>query len=216
MIPDPVLAWVFTVCFGATGVVSLVALVRSRTWTDRGSYFAHVLMSVSMAVMPWAWSMAIPALLQIVVFTAAALWYVGLAVLRPQTHAGPEGPGHHHRTGYRVYHGAMMAAMVWMSVLMTLMMGGGTSGDHMHDMGGMDRGGAGTAVMTGLWAQPVWAVIVTVAFVAMFVAAAVWFLVDLVRAPEGPTPTAPLSPIAQTLLNLVMAIGMAASFLVMG
>ena len=69
--------------------------------------------------------------------------------------------------------------------------------------------------MTGLWQQPVWAVAVTLGFVALFAVATVWFLVDLARTPAGPRGAAPLSPLAQTLLNLVMAIGMGASFLVM-
>lgn len=217
MILDPVLAWALTTCFAATGAVSLAALLRSRAWADRGSYLAHLLMSVSMAIMPWPWAMAIPPLLQVLVFTSAALWYAGLAVLLPRTHAGPEGLDHHGRAGYLVYHAAMMAAMVWMAVLMTLLMGGSTSGDDAHmsgmDMGGMDASAGGIA---GLWQQPPWAVAVTIAFVAMFATAAARFVVDLVRAPATSPVAAPLSPVSQTLLNLVMALGMGASLLVMG
>lgn len=216
MIPDPALAWTFTVWFTATGVVSLVALVRSRTWSDRGSYFAHVLMSLSMAIMPWAWSTAAPPLLQILVFTIAALWYVGLAVFRPRTHAGPEAGGHHSGPLLLAYHAAMMAAMVWMSALMTMMMGGST-GDGMPDHGGMSMPGMDMAggAMTGLWQQPAWVVAITLGFVALFAVATVWFLVDLARTPAGSRGAAPLSPLVQTLLNLVMAIGMGSSFLVM-
>lgn len=213
MIQDPALAWTVTVWFAATGAVSVIALLRSRSWPDVGSYLAHVLMSVSMAIMPWSWSMAVPAILQIVVFSAAALWYVGLAVFRPRVHAGPEGGGHHSGPLLLGYHAVMMAAMVWMSALMTLMMGGSTAGGGMHMHGSMPMGA--TVSMTGLWQQPIPVVAVTVAFVALFAAATVWFFVELLGMSPAPHGTAPLSPLVQTLLNLFMAIGMGASFLVM-
>lgn len=215
MIPDPALAWTFTAWFTVTGAVALVALLRSRTWADCGSYLAHVLMSVSMAIMPWSWSAAVTPLLQIVVFTVAAVWYVGLAVFRPHVHAGPEAAGHHSGPLLLAYHAAMMAAMVWMSALMTLMMGGSASGSGMHMHGGDMAGMSSGATMTGLWQQPVWAVVITLGFVGMFAVAAVWFVVELTTAPSSSRGSAPLSPIVQTLLNLVMAIGMGASFLVM-
>ncbi|UAJ81732.1 DUF5134 domain-containing protein (plasmid) [Leifsonia sp. ZF2019] len=215
MIPDPALAWTFTAWFTVTGAVALVALVRSRSRADRGSYLAHVLMSLSMAIMPWAWSTAVPPLLQIVVFTVAAVWYAGLAVFRPRVHAGPETGGHHSGPLLLSYHAAMMAAMVWMSALMTLMMGGSTSGPGMHMHGGDMAGMASGASMTDLWQQPVWAVVITLAFVLLFAVATVWFLVELTSAPGSSRGTEPLSPIVQTLLNFVMAIGMGVSFFVM-
>lgn len=217
MIHDPALAWTFTILFVATGLVSLVALLRSHAWSDRGSYLAHVVMSAAMAIMPWSWSMSIPALVQVVVFTIAALWYVGLAVLRPRTHAGPEASRHHSSAGFLSYHAAMMAAMAWMSVLMTLMMGGSTSGTHAH-VSGMDMAGMDMSPQTiiELWNQPAWVIVITVGFVALFAAATIWFLIELVRTPRSRLVRAPLSPLVQTLLNLFMAVGMGASFLVMG
>ncbi|MGH1525358.1 DUF5134 domain-containing protein [Leifsonia sp. L25] len=215
MIAEPALAWTFSAWFAGTGVIFLVALVHSRTWPDRGSYSAHVLMSLSMAIMPWTWSTSVPPLLQIVVFTVAALWYVGLAVFRPRTHAGPEAGSHHVGPLLLAYHAAMMAAMVWMSALMTMTMGGSTGG--MRDSGGMAMPGMEMSrdSMAGLWRQPGWVVTVTLGFVALFAAATVWFLVDLARARGGRRGSAPLSPLVQTLLNMVMAIGMGGSFLVM-
>lgn len=220
MVSDPVFAWALTVCFATVGVVWLVALTGAQRRIDRGSFFAHVLMSASMAIMPWAWSMAVPALLQIVVFTVAALWYAGLLVLR---HAGAH-TGHHDGPVFLGYHAAMMTAMVWMSALMALMAGGDPAGPasaHAHGMSmpgmnmpGMPTTTPGLDAATGLWQQPLWAIVITLAFVAMFLVAAVCMLVALVRG-RSPAAPGPLSPVTQTLLNLVMAIGMGGSFLVL-
>lgn len=219
MIPDVVAAWAASIFFAALGALSLIALVRSSTWSDRISYLAHTLMSASMTIMPWGWSLSVPAILQVTVFTAAALWYLGLAVLQPRTAAGPEGAGHRHHLGYLVYHAAMMSAMVWMALLMTLMMGGSTSGmtdGHMDHMPGMIDRGPSTASMTTLWQQPPGVIVITLAFVVMFIGAVIWFLVDLIRSPLTAARSAPLPATAQALLNLLMAAGMATSFLIMG
>ncbi len=217
MIASPLLGWTFTVLFAATGVVTLVGAIRSRTWTDRGSYAAHVLMSIAMAIMPWSWSMAVPAIVQIVVFTAAALWYVALLLFAVDAHPGPD-TVHHHGGGMLVgYHAVMMAGMVWMAALMSMMMGTDISGSAEHDMSGTT--GMGDMSTTGsgddLWAQPTWAVVVTLVFVLVFAVAAVVFFIELLRLPSSRRGAAPLSPLTGTLVNLAMSAGMGGAFLLM-
>ncbi|WEG08654.1 DUF5134 domain-containing protein [Microbacterium horticulturae] len=217
MVSDPTLAWALTVYFTATGVCSVAGLISSRRAVDRGSYLAHLLMSVSMAIMPWTWSMAVPTVLQVVVFTLAALWFVALMVF--PAHGGA-GSGHHGPLALG-YHAAMMISMAWMSALMTITMPGGTA-DHSHEAGempgmampGMAMPNMTTPVAGTAGQQPVWAVVITFGFVAMFLAATVCFLVTLVRG-AGPTVGAPLPPVIQALSSLVMAVGMGASFLLM-
>lgn len=222
---DPRFAWVLSVGFAVLGTISLIAALRARVAADRVSYGLHVLMSVGMIAMPWAWGMSIPVSLSVAVFTAASLWYAFQAVFRPASAAGP-GDGHaHHGPILLWYHAVMMAAMVWMAVLMSIMVElSGTGVDPPAAMAGM-TGMTGGASMAGMSAStpmavnislPAWSVAVTVAFVLQFAAAALWYLVRLVRAPaSNPRLHPALPPVFDTLLSFAMAIGMGAGFLLM-
>ncbi|MFT4123641.1 MAG: DUF5134 domain-containing protein [Microbacteriaceae bacterium] len=242
MISSPPLAWAFTLWFALLGAATLLALARvrgggPRGWGLRGwglrlSYLAHLVMCVAMATMPWSWSAAVPAIATITVFSLFTLGYLGLAVVAP-TEAAP-GEEHHGSRLLAVYHAAMMSAMVWMSVLMTMladaaggmsgmsgtgMSGTGMSGTSMSDTGMSHTGMHGTGMhgtdASGIWQLAPWALVVTGAYVALFAVAAVVFLVRLLRAPATTRGTASLSPRGGVLLNLAMALGMGASFLVM-
>lgn len=142
-----------------------------------------------MIAMPWMWGMSIPVPLSVAVFTAAALWYAFRALFRPASAAGP-GDGHpHHGPVLLWYHAAMMAAMVWMAVLMS---------------------------MVGIVSLPGWSIALSVSFVLLFAVATLWYLVRLVRAPTGDPRAHPaLPPAFDTLLSFAMAIGMGAGFLLM-
>lgn len=103
--------------------------------------------------------------------------------------AGP-GDGHHHHGPVLLwYHAAMMAAMVWMAVLMS---------------------------MVGTVSLPGWSIAPSVGFVLLLAVAALWFLVRLVRVPAGDLRAHPvLPPVIDTLLSFAMAILMGAGFLLM-
>ena len=227
---DPSFAWILSVGFAVLGAVSLIAALRARGTADRISYGLHVLMSAGMVAMPWAWGMSIPVPLSVAVFTAASLWYAYQALFRPASAAGP-GDGHvHHGPVLLWYHAAMMAAMVWMAVLMSIMADlSGMGGDGHSAMAGMS-GMSGGAPMAGMTdsaptagmsmadtvSLPVWSIALSLAFVLLFAVAAVWYLVRLVRAPSGDPRAHPaLPPVFDTLLSFLMAIGMGAGFLLM-
>ena len=212
-------AWLLTGIFSITGVYSLIRAGRGGAATDRLSYGAHVLMSAAMVAMSWSWGMRIPATVEIVVFSLAALFYGYLLVAAPQAHAGPGG-AHHSGPALIGYHVGMMTSMVWMAIAMGRAMGsrmagmgeGGTAA-----MGGMEpavtsplNSGPGPAEMTGM-TLPDWVRGVDLGWTVGFAAAAGWFAVRLIRRPAG----TPLERIMDTIVSLLMAVGMAGSFALM-
>ncbi|MGD9515342.1 DUF5134 domain-containing protein [Mycolicibacterium sp.] len=189
MVSDPVLQWVLTVAFSATGLYAIV-----RVGVDRRPLLVvgdalHLLMSVGMVAMCWLWWSAIPATAQIVVFGLATVWFAVLLVLQlarrlPRAALGGHSPWH------QAAHAIMMLAMVWMTLSMTT---GETAGDHSHHHG---RG------------LPMWAALSGVALTAALLAAGVIFLVELIVCLRGRTTW--LGHTGDVAAGTAMSLGMAA------
>jgi Domain of unknown function (DUF5134) len=250
---------VFTIVFAATGLYSLVRFATLAAGTagdgDRVAELLHLLMSIAMIAMTWACTGGpdtASGLLQIVVFGLIGVWFL-LHIAEPGS-----------RHGRRVigYHIVMAAAMVWMVAAMPVLMGGsgasmtmsaggGTHGDHssMAGMDGMDgmagmsgaHGPGATAGTGGMTGPPVWALVVTVAFVALLVGAMALWSSRLIRPatphafrtealPTGPAGDAATAVVARSAppgvailteprlnagCHLLMSLGMAAALLAM-
>jgi hypothetical protein len=214
------LEWLVTGWFAILGAVSLLAAVRQSEWPARVSLATHVLMCAAMAAMPWPTIVSIPAIAWILVFSACALWYLGLTNFGFSRFAAPNA-GHAPPPITAVHHATMMAAMVWVAVLRAsqesaradAMPGMDMSG---MDMSGMEMAGSGTQSTTGLPYGSVgsgWVLAPTLGLAAVCGIASIWFVVELVRlAPPTDTPRE-LSPVIELLLNLGMALGMGGSLL---
>lgn len=201
-----------TALFSVTTAYCLVRTVLGFSLLDRLSNGTHVLMSAAMALMPWPAYLAIPPALPIAVFTAAALWYVYLAIFVREPTLDPIASHHTASPVLLVYHAAMMATMVWMAVAMTPVSHDAGS-MHMHgmDMHGMDM----TSMdMTG---SAGWAIGASIGCGIGFAIAAGWFLVRLIRQGVAATSFAGRAGIAllDTLLSLLMAAGMSLAFLLL-
>lgn len=198
-IGTPLTASVATILFGALGVWYAGRVVAGRDVPDRISNLLHLLMSGAMVAMPWPW--AVPALPQVVVFSAGAFWYVGLALFRP---AGGARTGlAHSRLPELWYHAGMMLAMVWMAVAMIPVAAspGMTGMVHAH--------AEGTAVMTG---SATWALAISIALGAAFVGAALWLTTLLILEAAG---AARGVEVADLTASAAMAAGMSYALLVL-
>lgn len=189
------MGWLISVWFVTLGVAALIGTLQQRSWPDRVSGAAHIAMCAAMAVMPWPVAADVPTIATVLVFSAAALWFVGLANLASGSDAARTHHGHRLTLGY---HAVMMAAMAWMGVAMA-----GPS------MAGMQMG-HGPAVSP----LPAWAAAVTLGFAVVFACAAVWFVVRLAR-PSADGADAGLPPVLNHLLDLGMAVGMGGALLAM-
>ena len=191
MIDGAVLRWALTIlfllCIGLYGRQAFGA----RAWQQRVGWLLHVLMAAAMIAMVWPAGMRVPALLYVLVFTAAALYFVYLALFGPQV-------------DHAFYHAVMMAAMVVMGVAMTSTAMPATSstpamgaGHHMAmaDMGAAPSSGFGT--------PPTWVTVVSGLAAAGFLVVALWSLAALIRGPQRP------------YANLLMSLGMGIAFAAM-
>jgi hypothetical protein len=185
------LSWLFTVVFAFTGLYALVRLAELSSTTDRSGSriveLSHLLMSVAMIAMSWAWSVGPTSgsgIVQIVVFGFFTIFF--LARLTPAS-TGDE----RFHVGYHV---VMNAAMVFMVAAMPQIMGadmsahGGSGGSHhggddgMAGMAGMPgMGGTGGADGTVSTATPLWATAATWLFVVLLFAAAFLWVVHVAR-----------------------------------
>jgi hypothetical protein len=186
--------------FALTGGYYLVRLVRDRNRNDRVVDGSHLLMSVLMIMMPLGWSARVPAGPQIVVFTAAALWYAYLFLFRPR--AIFETMDSHHSGRPRLaYHAAMMLAMVWMAVIMAPLPGSGraaaattgtsTAGQQVSmpgmSMSGMSMTGTpatspgASTMIAHPWADPL-SIMIGIGFAV----ATLWYIGLLVRIGSAP------------------------------
>lgn len=163
-----------TLAFAATGVFSLVRLSRltaaAQRPADRLVELFHLVMSLAMIGMTWAWSggpETRSGLLQIVVFGTFALWFGHTLI---------------HRSGHdrvaRSSHLTMAGATVWMVAAMPVLMGvsGAPTGVGGHaGHGGHGSSGDGVAGMEPgpVAAPPAAAVAVTAAFAVLLVGFAV-------------------------------------------
>lgn len=218
MMGTPVTASVASLLFGALSAWFAGRVVTGRDVPDRVSNLLHLLMSAAMAAMPWAW--APPALPQVLVFTAGAFWYAGIALFRPTADAAI-GVGHGpHGVAGLWYHAGMTLAMVWMAVAMTPSTPGGGAAGGMTGMTGMAgmSGTAGaasagsTAVAATATGDAPWALAVSIALGVVFAIAAVWLTVLLVQESAG---VARRHEVADLTASTAMAAGMAYMLLVL-
>lgn len=105
MITSFVLRWALTVLFVVSAGLYARRAIADHRWQRRLAWSLHVLMAIAMIAMAWPVAMSIPTLLSILVFTAAALYFVYLGFFGP-------------RIDHCFYHAVMMGAMVVMAVVM--------------------------------------------------------------------------------------------------
>lgn len=168
----------FTALFLVTGAYSVVRLAALASGVypsvDRAAELSHVVMSVAMIAMTWGWSggPASPSgVLQVGFFGLVGLYFLTGAV---RGHRALPASG---------YHLVMALAMVWMVATMPLLMGaGGSSGAAMEGMPWMTSRGSGATVAAGPGAHP-WVLPVSLVFVALLVAAALFWASRAVKRP---------------------------------
>jgi hypothetical protein len=195
-------AVVATILFSGLAVWYAWRSVSGKDVPDRISNLLHLAMSGAMAAMPWS---AVPALPQIVVFTAGAFWYAGVALYRPSADARlGVGHGTHAGTVGLWYHAAMLLAMVWMAVAGIPVAPGGTP------VGAMVHGE--DAVVGAATGDAPWALALSIALGCGFAIAAVWLVVLLVRESVG---AARGREVADLTASTAMAAGMSFTFLVL-
>lgn len=205
MFGSTIVAAALTALFAVTGLYSLARIVVPRiALADRASYALHAAMSAAMIAMAWPWGLAVPPVVHVLVFSAAALYYLQLLLFRPATPAGP-GDVHHGGRLLLGYHVGMMTSMVWMGALMSLL-GHGSDGGHAHH-GGAAVGTEPAAASAPAAASEGWAVALNLGWVAFFAVAAVGLVVRLARTRDRSALDA-----VDSVVSLVMAAGMAASF----
>jgi hypothetical protein len=193
-----------TALFAVTGLYSLARIVVPRIeLADRASYALHAAMSAAMIAMAWPWGLAVPPVVHVLVFSAAALYYLQLLVFRPATPAGP-GDVHHGGRLLLGYHVGMMTSMVWMGALMSLL-GHGPEGGHAHH--GAVAAPASADAAAAVAAPGGWPVALNLGWAVFFAVAAVGLVVRLVRTRDRSRLDA-----GDSVVSLVMAAGMAASF----
>jgi len=181
-------------------------------------------MGIAMITMLWPWGQGVPVMVYVLVFTAAALWFVSRALFAPATSVGGIGDppltiGHHGVRGVAWYHAAMMAAMVWMAVVMTVIMStlptysasapsSPSSPSSMPGMSmpGMDMGSTGSGGGSMVVAVASWIRVPSLLLAAGFVAAAIWLLSAGIRGRRAP------HSVAAGAVSGVMAAGMAVAF----
>jgi hypothetical protein len=224
MVADPTAAWLLTALFAATAAAYLYgALGRGRVWDVRCAVddVLHVLMAVAMVVMVWPWGMRVPAMVYVLVFTAAALWFVSRALFPAATT-----PARHGSPRAAWYHAAMMGSMVFMAAVMSVAMDptavGAQPAAADAAMAGMDMSGlgmagpdmagmemSGTAAPAGAVPMPdeVWVWLPSLVLAVGFAVAAVWLGAVALRRRGGAA--------LFGATGGVMAVGMAAVFVQM-
>jgi hypothetical protein len=221
------LSVLLTTLFAATGGYALLrwAALRSGLAAHGGDQVAelsHLVMSLAMLAMVWAYGGPAGLVVQLVAFSAFAAYFLGRLVRRRVGAAVPGCPA-------AEFHLLMSATMIWMVAGMPVLMGGSGS------PGGADAGGhaghgghgggqaiaeAGGGPVVPV-AVPGWAVALTVASVAaLLVAAAFWALRAVRSRPATPGATTnrlvtALTPRSEAVCHLAMSLGMAAMFVTM-
>jgi hypothetical protein len=186
-----------TVLFALSGGYSLLRWASLRAGVaghhgDQVAELSHVLMSLGMIAMVWAYGGGTGDAVQLIAYLALSGYFLTRLVRgRTTGRPGCPAPG---------FHLLMSGSMVWMVAAMPLLMAGsvaGPSGGMQMDgmtMGGMTMGGTDT----GLDARPVtatpgWAIALTWIFIAGLVLGAGFWLRRALPAPSG-TPVAATSP----------------------
>ena len=175
MISSLPLSLALTVLFTGTGVYSLLRWASLRAGVaghhgDQVAELSHLVMSLAMVGMVWAYGGSVADTVQLVVFGGFSCYFLGRLVLGRLRPGRPGCPA-------PSFHLLMAASMVWMVAAMPLLMAGmspGAGGDGMvmdgHVMGG--DAGASTPVVTE---TPGWALALTVlCCVGLLVGAGYW------------------------------------------
>jgi hypothetical protein len=183
-----------TVLFALSGGYSLLRWASLRAGVaghhgDQVAELSHVLMSLGMIAMVWAYGGGTGDAVQLIAYLALSGYFL-TRLLRGRTtgHPGCPAPG---------FHLLMSGSMVWMVAAMPLLMAGSVAGPSGGmQMDGMTMGGADT----GLDARPVtatpgWAIALTWVFIAGLVLGAGFWLRRALPAPSG-TPVAATSATA--------------------
>lgn len=149
MLTEPLGQWSFTVVFALLSLFAAWrAVVDRRRVLPFVGHVLHLVMAVAMVAMAWPWWSAVPVAPQVVVFGSAALWFTGVGVAQvngrlPRQTLGGHAPWH------QFAHAVMMAAMVWMLVVMGAMPTPAGAG-HAHGTMGTAAVLTGVAATAGL------------------------------------------------------------------
>jgi hypothetical protein len=183
-----------TVLFALSGGYSLLRWASLRAGVaghhgDQVAELSHLLMSLGMIAMVWAYGGGTGDAVQLIAYLALSGYFLTRLLRgRATGHPGCPAPG---------FHLLMSGSMVWMVAAMPLLMAGSVAGPSGGmQMDGMTMGGADT----GLDARPVtatpgWAIALTWVFIAGLVLGAGFWLRRALPAPSG-TPAAATSATA--------------------
>ena len=144
MIAQTGLRWTLTALFAVVTAFGLYQTARPVATGPRGvpaarlTHLLHAVMGAAMLAMAWPWGTRLPVLPQAVLFGAAAVWFLLVAVV-PGSALRNAISGGHARI-HSVLHAAMMGTMAWMVAAMSASM---TTARHA-------PGGVGTASMPGM------------------------------------------------------------------
>jgi hypothetical protein len=183
------LRWGLTVLFVVCAGLYTRQMFGERKWQPTLGWLLHVLMAIAMVAMAWPVGMRIPSLLYVLVFTAAALYFVYLGLFGPHVN-------------HAFYHAVMMGAMVVMALLMQSAAMPGMTVTPTSAMAGHNMPMVhATATNTGSSGSPVWGSTLCGLAAAGFVGVALWSFVVLIRTPHRPC--------ADTLMSLGMGVAFA-------
>lgn len=198
----------------------LVRLTMERALPALVDDVVHLLMATVMILMPSGLSVRIPAVIQLTIFTAAALWYIYRVLYGPR--ADIELAGHHSAPPRLIYHSAMMLAMAAMAMVMapigyssdaaTSTMASMPGMPSMSSMAGMSATGHDTADASMIGDHP-WAAGWMEAAGTAFSIATLWYLVRFLSSVRTPA-TRHVPVLFRTATDVLMALGMALTFLV--
>jgi hypothetical protein len=212
VIASPAVAVAFTVVFAVTGVFHLrrCALLWSAgpvAGRDPAVELGHLLMSLGMIAMVWAWGGSVSRWLQIVVFGLLAVLFVA-RVLTARAGAGL----HTGRPAFG-YHALATGAMTWMvaATVLPAHSAGAGGGGHHHGETAMAMAPADAAAMG---VTPMWAVGVSVALAVALAASAFLWATASART-SAPAPAAAVHDRAAGWCHALMGLAMAAMLLVM-
>jgi hypothetical protein len=234
-----------TSVFAAVCVWYLVVLGRVVTRLSRKlavvSIGLHVLMCLAMISMVWPWGTRVPVIALVMVFTAGAAWFAGLALFRIREAGHDLGHAAGRFAGW--YQAGMMGAMVWMAVAMSAataaparLLAAGATGQSPSSggMSGMSMGATATGASPGssgtgtstatlsafTLGHPLgsmgWVGTVCLALCVVFFAAGAWFAIAALRALATPDPARPRT--GSTMhdgMGALMAAGMGVALLAM-
>jgi hypothetical protein len=225
VVTEDVPRWVLSAAFAVAVGYYLSRMVTHRRSGVRRPVLdegLHALMGVAMIAMLWSWGAGVPVMAYVLVFTAAALWFVAEALFATRSPVtGPTGPALcAGPAGNAWYHALMMGSMVWMAVLLSAATAGAAAGgatDGMSAMPGMGMGmgmGEPGAAAGPVFPVPLWSRASSLALAAVFCAAALLLVGRGLRPVLSRRRTSATPPAVQ-LVGGLMAAAMTAAFVEM-